>query len=214
MMVNKNSGFLDKLRRKLSEENRKIVNHKFVKDALSGKHPLSRFKRFAVQQHHIIYFDLRSLAIMLSRAGNTAESDFFQTLIAGEKKALDELLAFSEELGLDEKSLASAEIIAGAVAYTHYVSWLANYANPGEQVTALTVNLAVWGSNCEKLASALKNTYHLRKTTFFELFSGPFDTMEKAADKIIEAYVDRHSFSMERYARLIQNYELMFWNSL
>jgi len=213
-MTNSRLNFLSDLRRKLSAENEKIINHRFVRDALNGKHSLSKFRRFATQQHYILYYDLRSLATMLSRTRSTAESEFFQTLIVGEKRAFDALLAFSEEIGLGKESLATSEIAAGAVAYAHYMCWLANYANPGEQATALTMNLSVWGNNCQRLASALRNKYHLKRTIFFELFSGPFDTLERNASKIIDKYVDEYRFSMERCARLIQNYELMFWNSL
>ena len=133
---------------------------------------------------------------------------------AGDKEALRSLKLLASELGLNEEALRSSKLIPKAVAYTHYLSWLACYANPGEQVAALTVNLPVWGSACSRLGIALKEKYGIKNTGFFELFSGPFNAIEDAAIKIMEKYIDRYKSSMEQCARLIQSYELMFWDGV
>jgi hypothetical protein len=118
------------------------------------------------------------------------------------------------ELGLRQVELDSAVILAGAASYTHYLAWLANYANAGEQAAALTVNLPIWGSNCKRLGNALRNRYGLKEIGLFELFSGPTEAIDAPALRIIDNYLDKHSSNMERCARLIQAYELSFWDTV
>jgi hypothetical protein len=213
-MERKASTLLQNLRQQLSKENEKILNHKFVKDAEDGRLNVEKLKLFATQQYYTINHDLRSLAVMLSRAGNDEEVDFFRMLVDGDREALKRLMLLSTELGLGEVELDSAVILAGAASYTHFLAWLANYANAGEQAAALTVNLPVWGSNCKRLGNALRIKYGLKEVGLFELFTGPIEVIETPALKIMDNYLSRHSSGMERCARLIQAYELSFWDTI
>lgn len=213
-MERKASNFLRSLRQQLSKENERILNHKFVKDAEDGRLSVEKLKLFATQQYYTVNHDLRSLAAMLSRGRNDDEVDFFRMLVDGDREALKKLILISTELGLRQVELDSAVTLPGAASYTHYLAWLANYANAGEQATALTVNLPVWGSNCRRLGNALRNQYGLKETGFFELFSGPTEAIEAPALKIMDNYLERHSSGMERCARLIQAYELSFWDTV
>jgi thiaminase len=213
-MERKASNFLQNLRQQLSKENEKILNHKFVKDTEDGTLSVEKLKLFATQQYYTVNHDLRSLAAMLSGSTNDDEVDFFRMLVDGDREALKKLILISTELGLREVDLDSAVVLGGAASYTHYLAWLASYANAGEQATALTVNLPVWGSNCRRLGNALRNQYGLKETGFFELFSGPTEAIEAPAVKIMDNYLERHSSGMERCARLIQTYELSFWDTV
>jgi thiaminase len=213
-MTRKPSNFLQNLRQQLSKENERILNHEFVKDAEDGKLSVEKVKLFVTQQYYTVNHDLRSLATMISRGSNDDEVDYFRMLLDGDREALKKLILISTELGLSQVELDSAVILAGAASYTHYLAWLANYANTGEQVAALTVNLPVWGSNCRRLRKALKDKYSLKETGFFELFSGPTEAIEAPALKIMDSYLDKHSSGMERCARLIQAYELSFWDTV
>ena len=205
----KASNFIADLRQKMAKENEKILNHRLVKEAEGGSLNPVKLKIFAIQQHYIISYDLRSLATMLARSTSRDEADFFYMLVTGDNEASKQLQTLSVELGLSE-DIKSSKLLPRAVVYTHYLAWLANYANPGEQAAALTVNLPVWGSACRRLGYALKEKYHIKNTGFFELFSGPYDAIDEAAARI----TDRYASSMERCARFIQRYELMFWDSI
>ncbi len=206
--------FLSDVRLRLLGENEKILDHRFVKGAEEGRLSLDRLERFATQQYHIVSYDLRSLALMLSRSRYSDEAEFFYTLLVGDKEALQRLLNFSKELGLTEEDLARAEMLPRCAAYTNYLAWLACYANAGEQALALTVNLPVWGTCCRRLGAALKDRYGLRDLGFFELFSGPYDGIEESSSRVVERYLGVYASSMERCARLIQGYELMFWDGV
>ncbi len=200
--------FLIKIRKELEKENEKIINHPLIKEAEEGKLKIEKIKNFVSQQIYIVNHDLRSLAIMLSRSKYDDEIDFFYTLISGDYEALKRLKLLAEEIKVD-----FSEPIPMAIAYTHYLAWLANYANPGEQAIALIVNIPVWGEACRRFGNALKENYKIKNIGFFELFSGPFDKIEEMAIKIIERYKENLS-NMEKCAKLIQAYELMFWNGI
>lgn len=208
------SRLLAEIRERLADENRKILDHNFIKDAELGKLDERRIKLFVAQQNYIVTYDLRSLALMLVRSGSREEADFFHTLISGDLEASKQLVTLSEELGITQETMGSPTIIPEAVAYTHYIAWLALYANAGEQAMALIVNLPVWGGACKRLGDALRERYGFRSLGFFEAFSGPFDPIEKAALKVIDRYVERQKAGMERCAKMIQRYELMFWDGV
>lgn len=202
------------IRKELSEENKKISGHPLLKDAETRRLSEDKIKIFVIQQNYIVSYDLRSLALMLTRSKHQDEIDFFQPLIQGDAEALRRLHTFAEELGLKVEELSSQPLIPEAVAYTHYLAWLAIYANPGEQAAALIVNLPVWGEACKRFGAALKENYGYKKLGFFELFSEPFDALERAAFKVMNRYIEGSSENMKRFAKMIQRYELMFWDGI
>ena len=206
--------FLNIIRRKMSEDNKKIADHRFLKNVEDGILNLTKIRLFATQQYYIVNYDLRSLAKMLVKSTSKNEADFFYMLVTGDKEAFEKLLVLCSELGLTEDDMTSSKILPRAVAYTHYLSWLAEYATAGEQAIALTVNLPVWGNACGRLGKALKDRYSIKNTGFFELFFSPFNTVDAIAVRIMDRYLNQYSLHMERCARLIQGYELMFWDSI
>ncbi|MCI2415707.1 MAG: TenA family transcriptional regulator [Candidatus Aramenus sp.] len=188
---------LSEIREKLREVNERVLNHQFVKLAEEGRLPLEKVELFYSQQWYIVNYDVRSLAVMFSRAREQDELDFFMGIIQGDYRGLQVL-----------RRVARNDVppISSVVAYTHYMSWLANYANPGEQVLALVVNLPVWSENCRRLAKALKGRAN---TEFLELFAD-VKVDEGTAEGIISRYQGRYL----EVARTIQAYELSFWDGL
>jgi thiaminase len=199
------------IRSKLQNVNEMILNHQFIIEAEEGKLPIEAFKTFAGQQYYIVSHDARNLALMASRATNTKEFEFFLELSKGDIEALKLLEKMGRALNLTK--LDNIEPIPEAVAYTHYLAWLALYGNPGYQAVALIINLPVWGSNCRKLSNALKNRYNIHETGFLDLFSQPYEQIENRGLEIIENYLN-YSEGMIRVSRLIQKYELMFWDAI
>jgi thiaminase len=199
------------IRNELQNVNEMILNHQFIIDAEEGKLPLEAFKIFVIQQYYIVSHDARSLALMASRATNTKEFEFFLELSKGDIEALKLLEKMGHALNLT--TFKNIEPIPEAVAYTHYLAWLALYGNPGYQAIALIINLPVWGSNCKKLSYALKNRYNSYETSFLDLFSQPYEQIENKGLNIIENYLD-YSEGMISVSKLIQKYELMFWDAI
>jgi thiaminase len=188
---------LDEIRDKVKDINEKILNHKFIKLSEEGKLPLEKIELLYSQEWYIVNYDVRSLSMMFSRAINQDELDFFMEAIKGDYEGLKIL-----------REVAKKDVnpIPQAISYTHYLSWLANYANPGEQVLALVVNLPIWSENCKRLAEAFKGKIDTR---FLELFAES-KVDENLAENIISRYKGRYL----EITKNIQAYELSFWDSL
>ncbi len=202
------------LRSKLEEENKYILNHPVISRAIEGSLPMDAIRKFVVNQLYIVPYDMRSLSKLLARSKYDDEVKFFKLCVDGDYQAYIELVKLANEVGI---KLESEEVIARylspkAVAYTHYLAWLANYASLGEAAVALVINLPIWGNNVGRLGKALKEKYGIKEVGFFELFSRPYDELERLSYPIIERYVDMVRY--ELVSRMIQSYERMFWDSL
>lgn len=197
------SGVIKKLREELRDLNTKILS------TPSLERPSTEvLNRFVENQLYIIPHDLKALSHILSRTTQMDEVEFFKSLVDGDYEALKALHQLAEELNT---RLDYAKLSVKAVSYTHFLSWLALNGSPGDAAVALVVNLPVWGENVKRLGENAASL-NIRSRRLFELFSGPFETLEEKAEKIAERYLD---WSRYRFiAKTIQQYELEFWNSL
>jgi hypothetical protein len=99
------------------------------------------------------------------------------------------------------------------------VAWLALNGSQSDVALALVANFAAWGSYCGAVADGLRRHYGLNDEAveFFAFFAAPAPEVEELASAVA-----RHGLgpagtlpdSTRRHARLIQAYELMFWNTL
>jgi hypothetical protein len=197
------AGVFGRLREELKDLNLKILSHPSLE-----RPSWEVLNRFVVNQLYIIPHDLKALSHILSRTITMNEVEFFKALVDGDYEALKALHQLAEELntGLDY-----AKLSVRAVSYTHFLSWLALNGSPGDAAVALTVNLPVWGENVRRLGENAASL-NIRSRRIFELFSGPFETLEEKAEKIAERYLDWNRYRF--IAKTIQQYELDFWNSL
>lgn len=205
--------FLKRTRSWLAPLNVKILQHPYLADAEQGTLPLEKVQAFAANQHYIIRHDAKSLALMASRATTAEAFAFFTAVFQGDAQAIPLVVALADAVGLRLADLTEYPPIPEAVGYAHYLTTLAHGASPGEQAVALIVNLPVWGSNCQRLSTALRAAYHVEETTFLDLFAQPTEALEAQALTIIEDYLPQEA-QLRRVARLIQAYELMFWDGI
>jgi len=197
------ASIIGKLREELGELNRKILNHPSLQ-----KPSREVLNRFVENQLYIIPHDMRALSHLLSRASTVDEAEFFKMLVDGDYEALKALNTLAGELGVKHDY---GKLSVKAVSYTHFLSWLALNGTLGDAAVALTVNLPVWGENVRRLGQHAASL-NVKSTKLFELFSGPFDTLDEMAEKIAERYLE---WSRYRFvARAIQGYELDFWDGL
>jgi thiaminase len=70
-----------------------------------------------------------------------------------ELNALVNLTIMAEELIIDKRKIEAYEQLAGCQAYTNYLTRLAVYGSDAEILTALLIDLPVWGANCGKISS-------------------------------------------------------------
>lgn len=211
--VTMSTSFLDEVRSSLAPLNKSILEHPFIIEAEEGTLPIEGIKRFVKNQNYIISHDVRSLALMISRSTSKEEFEFFDSVYKGDAQALPLLLNMAQSLELKKIDLDVYTPVPEAVSYAHYLTFLAQFATPGEQTMALVVNLPIWGSNCNRLSKALREKYGIDETSFLDLFAQPIPEAEKAATSVINHYLDKKK-NMEKVAKLIQGYELMFWNGI
>ncbi|MGH3829587.1 MAG: hypothetical protein ACRDRS_03900 [Pseudonocardiaceae bacterium] len=95
---------------------------------------------------------------------------------------------------------------------------LARDGTPAQIAGAFVVNLDAWGSCCARMADALLSAYQLTRAdcAFFAHFAGPTTELERSGLEVIDSGLAQgvDPASIARAARLLQSYELLFWDSL
>jgi thiaminase len=209
---------LGELRRELAEVEQRIRSHRFLAALERGRVPRERLGAFAGEQHAIISSDRRSFALLASRFAEPPAGDLFLSLAEGEGRALELLRAFAAAAGATESALRAHEPAPGAQAYPSFVAWLALNGSRSDASLALLANLAAWGANCGRVADALRAAYGLGEeaVAFFRFFAGPAPDSERRLLAVLDAGLrDGDSpVRARRAARLLQAYELLFWDTL
>jgi hypothetical protein len=172
----------------------------------------------AAEQHRIITSDWRSFLVLASRSTDPAAGGFFLELAQGEVLALEKVGQFAVACGLGEQALRDYEPRAGCQAYPSYLAWLALNGEPSDVVLAVVANFSAWGSYCATVAQALRIHYGFDDAgcAFFDFFAAPPPAGDEPALAVVQAGLDagRGTDQALEYGRLLQSYELMFWNTL
>ena len=205
---------VEEIRSELAGVRAQLLAHPYVAAVEAGLVELEQLRPFAGEQFAIISSDLRSVAHLVSRFGG----DFFLDVLSGERAALDALSPFASALGLSQADLQEYEPLPGAHAYAAFMAWLAAYASDAQVAAAYLVNFAAWGENCGRLSRALTGRYGMssEEVRFFDLFAEPADGFEQRALAVITGGLERglQPRLMRRSARLLQGYELLYWDTL
>jgi thiaminase len=209
---------LEGIRQDLQTVTEELLRHPYVQALEEGKIGRENLRLFAGEQYNTIASDLKSVAYLVSRFGSAPSRDFFLGILQGERAAWDALLTFAHALGLSETQLCEHEPLPGSHAYTCYMAWLALYASDAEIAAAYLINFPAWGQNCGRLSRILKERFGLgeNEVAFFDLFASPPATFEANALSVIQQGLDRGTEPrlIQRAARLLQAYELMYWDTL
>jgi pyrroloquinoline quinone (PQQ) biosynthesis protein C len=208
------SELVDSIRAELAPIRDRLLAHPYVEAVEERQLDASQLRPFAGEQFLIIASDLRSVAHLVSRFGG----DFFLDVLSGERAALAALPSLAAALGMAEQDLLDYEPMAGAQAYAAYMAWLAAYASDAEVAAAYVVNFRAWGENCARLARSLRGRYGLgsEQVAFLELFADPAPEFEERALVVIDAGLARGvpERLVRRAPRLLQGYEVLFWDTL
>ena len=210
---------IEQIRSELEPVEAQLRDHPYLRALEQNEITRDGLNVIVGEQHITIESDLRSLAAMVARCDHPRSRRFFLGILPGEDAAFGVLHDLATALGLDEPSLLVYEPTPEAQAYAHYVAWLAHYASPAEMAAALAVNFPAWGANCGRVGDALRDKYGLTEhaTAFFTLFSGPTPS---EFDEDVRRVIDNgllHGIGeaqLKRAARLLQSYELMFWDGV
>ncbi|WP_035795406.1 hypothetical protein [Kitasatospora mediocidica] len=183
-----------------------------------GTAPLAVLGELAAQQHHVITSDRRSFLLLATRCSDSPVGGYFSRLADGESRALTALAAFTAGCGREAATGPGHEPLAGCQTYPNYLAWLALNGDPIAVVLALSANFADWGTSCAITARALRRRYGFSDAScaFFDFFAVPAPELEDEALSVITAggLTPERIALGRRYARLLQHYELLFWNTL
>jgi TENA/THI-4/PQQC family len=197
--------------------NQKIVNHRYLTALEKDKVKRESLTVFAAQQYHIIGSDLRSIALLMARHGDLPSRAYLLDLLLGENAAAGALPKFARAFGMSDEELSASQPIPEAFAYSAFVAWLGLYGSDAELAAAFQVNLAAWGANCRRMSAALRGRFGLEAeaVSFFDLFAN-LPPRSDAASAVVQHGLHRGiaAASIARAARLLQGYELLFWESL
>ncbi|MEV7381214.1 thiaminase II/PqqC family protein [Streptomyces lydicus] len=186
----------------------------------AGQAPRSVFVTFALEQHQVITADRLSFQHLARRAdGDPPVADFFDLLAQGETLALERLAGLADACGLTARDLADYLPRPGCQAYPSYAARLALGAEPTDVVIALTANFAAWGGCCATVEAAMRAHYDFPDAAraFFGFFAEPAPAVGERAHAAVQHGLDTgqaRPAEAHRYGRLLQAYELMFWNSV
>lgn len=181
----------------------------------TGAAPWSVFGAVAAEELRIVPSDWRSLHTLASRSEDLAARTYFGGLAVGEERALATLTPLARQAGVEDDG--AYEPRAGCQAYPAYFAWLALNGAPAEVAVAITANFAAWGRYCAAIAQGMREHYGFgdEACAFFDFFATPLPDDQAVA--AVQAGLDAGTLDRaraQRYARLFQSYELMFWNTL
>ncbi|MEY9873134.1 hypothetical protein ABH931_002615 [Streptacidiphilus sp. MAP12-33] len=187
----------------------------------NGSAPLRLLGTLAAQQRRIIASDRRSFLVLAARCADAPGGAYFAELAAGESEALGLLAPFAAACGLNDAALRAHPPLAGCQAYPAYLAWLALNGEPAGVVLALTANFSAWGAYCATAAAALRAHYGFddRACAFFDFFAAPDPDSDARAIAAVAEWQARtdsaaNALDVLEYGRLLQSYELLFWNTL
>ena len=208
--------------RELSQEmaalEQTLKGHSYPEKVAEGIIGKTALQKFAGEQFHIIRSDLRSVASLVTRFGALHSREYFWNILQGEKAAFEALRALAGALGVTGNWLDEYDPTPKGQAYTAYLAWLGSYGGQGQVAAALLVNFPAWGYNCGRMSAALKSRHGLKdaEVAFFDLFASPPPDLEESGLAVINAGLAAGETPREikRAARLLQAYELMFWDGM
>ncbi|MDO8738304.1 hypothetical protein [Candidatus Deferrimicrobium sp.] len=217
-MADRARQLLDEARKAMASTEMRIRRHPYLEALEARRVEKGKLALFAGQQCHIIESDLRSVALIVSRAESQGARDFLSGMLQGERAALEALGPFGQALGLSPEQLQATEPLPGAFAYSAYVTWLATYGTGAEFVGAFLVNLEAWGENCGRISRALQAGYGLsgQDVAFFDLFASAPPGFEEQGLAVVEEGLGQGADPgrIRRAARLLQGFELLYWDTM
>jgi TENA/THI-4/PQQC family len=184
-----------------------LAEHRYLLAVESGRVPVESLRIFAGEQRAIIASDQNSFEHLMQRFPEQPAAGFFRELAAGEAEALRLLERFAAAVGLGREY----EPLAGCQAYSAYVAWLALNGSPADVALAFLANLESWGRSCARLRDALRPACGDDAVAFFGFFARAPQGFEERA---LELVATGEPSSARRAARLLQAYELLYWDTL
>ena len=192
-----------------------IRNHRYISAISDGRVSRKSLHDFCGNQFQM--WKNNATQVSMARFASHPYRDVFLTPPEIEESAAKQVAALASDLGMDQQALEEFEPSAEAFGYAAYKAWLICFGAPSEMACARLFNLEVWSDTCTRIGQGLRTHYGLSadQTHFFDEFTGLDDLQTRSLTVIEEGLQKGHSpQSIARAARLMQDYELMFWDAL
>jgi len=204
------------IREDLADVEDQIRNVPFISEVEAGTASVEQIAAIVAEEYSIIRSDLNSFNQMAARWDNP-QSHFFGDLAFGETLSQPLVLDFAATVGLTEADLAAYEPRPKAQTYPSRVAWIASNADRASAAASFLVNFGVFGENMARVRDALFNVYGFTpaQVEFFSFFAEPIPGFEQDAIKVIAKGLREGACprDVRRSARLLQAYELDFWQA-
>jgi hypothetical protein len=209
------------IRQSVQPIEQQVFEHEFfqkLEGKLYSKHQVAFLPK---EEFYINASDLRSAEHLMVRFGQSSTRQFFQDLVDGERFALSNVVTLAEALDCQKEELEQYQPDPYAQAYPAYFAWLALHGSEAEVIVALAASFSVWWMNCGRVAKALTGLYGVpaEATAFLTPFNQvppPDSPLDQFTYGVLERGLNQGvpPETVVRAARLIQSYELFFWDSL
>ena len=199
----------------LAETDERIRGHAAAAAIEAGQADRSVLQFFCGNQYQMWKPNADARSVAQFRFADHPYSAVFLTPPDVEERAAAAFAALGRCVGLDNPD--RFEPSAEAFGYAAYKAWLICYGSAAEIACARALNLAAWGHNCGMMSRGLRAHYGLEPadTAFLDGFSA-LPSLEESAAEIIDHDL-AHGVEPRlilRAARMMQAYELMFWDAL
>jgi pyrroloquinoline quinone (PQQ) biosynthesis protein C len=209
------------IRKTLKPIEGKLFEHPFLKKVEDKVYSKEQMSLMPKEEYYIVASDLLSSRHLLGRFGDAPSGPFFKSLVENEEFAQRNIVMLAEALGCSRAQLDEYEPDPLCQAYPSYFARLALHGSEAEVLVAFASNFSVWWSACKRVATALELRYGVPKeaTAFLNPFNevpppdAPFDelTVDALTRGLAGGVQER---DIIRVARIIQQYELLFWDAL
>ncbi|OHD21996.1 MAG: hypothetical protein A2064_04310 [Spirochaetes bacterium GWB1_66_5] len=209
------------IRRTLQPIESKLFDHPFLRKVEAGRYSKTQVAVLPLEEYHIVASDLLSSRHLDGRFRTARSARFFRELVENEQHAQGHIRRLVEALGCRVEELEAHEPDPRCQVYPSYFARLALHGSEAEVLVAFAANFSAWWSACKRVADALAGGYGVPReaVAFLAPFhqvpppEAPFDelTMDAIRRGLKQGVAEQ---ALVRVARLIQSYELWFWDAL
>ncbi len=194
-----------------------ISANPYTQAILNGEASIDAMKPFIGHQYHILNADPDATALILERLDPGLSGNFMSGFVQGGFARRAKIPNMANQVGWSEADLRAYEPSAEGFAYGAYLSLLLRTGTAAEVLCGLLVNLPIWNANCSDIGRGLRDNYGwpVEATAFVDCYAA-MGTFHQEALPVVQAGLDEGGDpnNIVRVARLIQDYEKMFWDAI
>ena len=194
-----------------------IRNHPYLNALEEGRVPRDSLRTFAAQQYHIVTNGIMNIALIVSRFGDLPSRDMLNFFLQAEFEVNRAVLEFAAALPMSEAELKDTPLLAGALPFSYFETYLCFYRSDAELITAFLFDAEVWISNARRVSRALQERYgfNSQAVRFFEMYAN-YQAAEEQVYPPVQAALERGiaEADIRQSTRLLLEYEKIFWDAM